>query len=65
MTTSTPVHPVTKETLKPVTVEHIEEIIDNSLINDFDWDKALDFIDRYREDKIEYIEDYWQAIDDM
>ena len=65
MTTSTPVHPVTKETLKPETVEHIEEIIDNSLINDFDWDKALDFIDRYGEDKIGYIEDYWQAIDDI
>ena len=65
MTPSTPVHPVTKETLKPETVEHIEEIIDNSLINDFDWDKALDFIDRYGEDKIGYIEDYWQAIDDI
>ena len=65
MTTSTPVHPVTKETLKPETVEHIEEIIDNSLIDDFDWDKALDFIDRYGEHKVEYIEDYWQAIDDI
>ena len=65
MTTSTPVHPVTKETLKPATVEHIEEIIDNSLINDFGWDDALDFIERYGEDKIGYIEDYWQAIDDI
>ena len=30
-----------------------------------DRDKAIDFIDRYGEDKIGYIEDYWQAIDDI
>ena len=32
MTTSTPVHPVTKESLKPATVEHIEEIIEMNTV---------------------------------